>query len=97
LIKNFSLISGPQHKKVHMQSRDPPSGVMHLLYIFFYIGLAYSATLGEMTRVLVKTSDLPAFLRGCHACPGVLVAAGKREQIHAVFCEEKSLSWWKPA
>jgi hypothetical protein len=58
---------------------------MHLLYIFFYIGLAYSATLRTETAVLVKTSGLSELLRYCHACPGVLVVTGKRAQIHAPF------------
>jgi hypothetical protein len=52
---------------------------------FFYIGIAYSATLRKETCVLVKSAILSALLRRCHACPGVLVVAGKMAQIHVVF------------
>jgi hypothetical protein len=56
---------------------------------FFYIGIAYSATLRKETCVLVKSAILSALLRRCHACPGVLVVAGKMAQIHVVFSRNR--------
>jgi hypothetical protein len=105
-----SIISG---REPHRRTRKYICGPVTLTqrrctfsYIFFYIGLAYSATLCTKTSVLVKTSGLSELLRYCHACPGVLVVAGEGAQIHAVFCEEKvcpgadplniSVFWKKP-